>query len=139
MSNKDLQRVTECVSDIVQASASCRSLPPRRKQITQKVKIAGQRICCISVHDDQQPAEIFLRLKLSDCSSELIGLYDLVVRLMSLVLQYGALRLSSSAISSLRPSLSLRLASGDSVLEAADLNRPHDPGGQHDEHRQTDR
>ena len=115
------------------------ALPNRRNHITQKVKITGQRTLYLSVHDDPHPAEIFLRLKGSDCSSELIGLYDVVARLMSLALQYGGLHLRRSAISSLRPSLSLRLASGDSVLEAADLNRPHDPGGQHDERDQTDR
>ena len=66
------------------------ALPNRRNHITQKVKIAGQRTLYISVHDDEQPTEIFLRLKGSDCSSELIGLYDVVARLMSLALLYGA-------------------------------------------------
>ena len=89
MSDKDLQRVTECVSDIGQA-VSRRALPSRRNHITQKVKVAGQRTLYISVHDDEQPAKIFLRLKGSDCSSELIGLYDVIARLMSLALQYGA-------------------------------------------------
>lgn len=67
-----------------------RALPARRNHITQKVRIAGQRTLYLSVHDDEQPAEIFLRLKGSDCSSELIGLYDVIARLMSLALQYGA-------------------------------------------------
>ena len=67
-----------------------RSLPARRHHLTQKVRIAGQRTLYISVHDDDQPAEIFLRLKGSDCSSELIGLYDVIARLLSLALQYGA-------------------------------------------------
>jgi ribonucleoside-diphosphate reductase alpha chain len=66
------------------------ALPTRRNQITQKVKVAGQRTLYLSVHDDEHPAEIFLRLKGSDCSSELIGLYDVIARLMSLALQYGA-------------------------------------------------
>ncbi|MGE5711311.1 MAG: hypothetical protein ACM34B_14090 [Nitrospira sp.] len=66
------------------------ALPARRQHVTQKVKIAGQRTPYISVHDDQHPAEIFLRLKGVDCSSELIGLYDVIARLMSLALQYGA-------------------------------------------------
>jgi ribonucleoside-diphosphate reductase alpha chain len=66
------------------------ALPARRIQITQKVRIAGQSMLYISVHDDARPAEIFLRLKGSDCSSELIGLYDVIARLMSLALQYGA-------------------------------------------------
>ena len=67
-----------------------RSLPARRNHITQKVKIAGQRTLYLSVHDDAHPAEIFLRLKGSDCSSKLVGLYDVIARLMSLALQYGA-------------------------------------------------
>ena len=66
-----------------------RPLPNRRNHITQKVRISDQRTLYISVHDDDQPAEIFLRLKGSDFSSELIGLYDVVARLMSLALQYG--------------------------------------------------
>lgn len=67
-----------------------RPLPIRRNHITQKVKVSGQRTLYLSVHDDEQPAEIFLRLKGSDCSSELIGLYDVIARLLSLSLQYGA-------------------------------------------------
>jgi ribonucleoside-diphosphate reductase alpha chain len=66
------------------------ALPARRNHITQKVNIAGQRTLYISVHDNEQPAEIFLQLKGSDCCSELIGLYDVIARLMSLALQYGA-------------------------------------------------
>ena len=65
-------------------------LPNRRNHTTQKVRIAGQRTLYLSVHDDAQPAEIFLRLKESDCSSELIGLYDVIARLSSLSLQHGA-------------------------------------------------
>ncbi len=66
------------------------ALPNRRNHITQKVRIAGQRTLYLSVHDDEHPAEIFLRLKGPDCSSELIGLYDVVARLMSLALQSNA-------------------------------------------------
>jgi hypothetical protein len=47
--------------------------------ITQKIKIAGERTL-----------EIFLRLKGSDCTSERIGLYDVIARLMSIALQHGA-------------------------------------------------
>jgi len=66
------------------------ALPARRNQITQKVRIASQRTLYLSVQDDEQPAEVFLRVKGPDCSSELIGLYDVIARLMSLALQYGA-------------------------------------------------
>jgi hypothetical protein len=65
------------------------ALPNRREHTTQKVRIAGQRTLYISVHDDEQPAEIFLRVKDPDCSAELIGLYDVVARLISIALQYG--------------------------------------------------
>jgi ribonucleoside-diphosphate reductase alpha chain len=67
-----------------------RTLPNRRQHITQKVKIASHRTLYISVHDDEHPAEIFLRVKGADCSSELIGLYDVIARLMSIALQHGA-------------------------------------------------
>ena len=66
------------------------ALPNRRNHITQKVRIAGQRTLYLSVHDDTLPAEIFLRVKGPDCSAELIGLYDVIARLMSIALQYGA-------------------------------------------------
>jgi len=91
MSNKSLQRVTECVSDIGQEH-SRRLLRTRRNHITQKVKIAGSRTLYLSVHDAPQPAEIFLRLIGADCTSELIALYDVIARLMSIALQFGAPR-----------------------------------------------
>lgn len=71
-------------------TVSRRSLPAVRQNVTQKVRIAGQRTLYISVHDHPQPAEVFLRVKGLDCSSELIGLYDVIARRMSLSLQYGA-------------------------------------------------
>ncbi len=64
------------------------ALPNRRHHITQKVRVAGQRTLYLSVHDDKQPAEVFLRVKGPDCSSELIGLYDVIARL-SIALLYG--------------------------------------------------
>lgn len=67
-----------------------RVLPNRRAHTSQKLKVAGRRTLYISVHDDPSPAEIFLRLKGPDCSSELIGIYDVIARLMSIALQYGA-------------------------------------------------
>ena len=91
MSERDLQRLTNIVDDIDHGPPPRRVvLPHRRNHVTQKVKVANQRTLYLSVHDDEQPAEIFLRLKGSDCSSELIGLYDVIARLMSLSLQYGA-------------------------------------------------
>jgi ribonucleoside-diphosphate reductase alpha chain len=66
------------------------TLPSRRNHITQKVRIADQRTLYISVHDDSCPAEIFLRVKGADCTPETIALYDVIARLMSVALQYGA-------------------------------------------------
>jgi hypothetical protein len=75
------------------------ALPTRPAHITQKLKIAS-RTLYLRVHDDAQPAEIFLRLKRSDCFSELIGLYDLLALLMSRALPYAP-PLRRLAISSL--------------------------------------
>lgn len=83
-----LQRVTESVSYIGQGPTH-RFLPTRRNHITHIVKIAGSHTLYLSVHDDGQPEEIFLRVNGSDGSSELIGLYDVAARLMSLALQHG--------------------------------------------------
>src|SRR5262249_42043866 len=59
MSDKDLQRVTKCVSYIGQEH-SRRLLPTRRNHCTQKVKAGEQPTLYLSVHDDDQPVEIFL-------------------------------------------------------------------------------
>ena len=66
------------------------ALPARRNHTTQKDIVAGQRTLSVSIHDDERPPEVFLRLKSPDCSSDLIGLYHVIAHLMSLVLQYGA-------------------------------------------------
>lgn len=88
MSSMVLQRLTVCVSYIGQGSL-CRTLSPRRNHITQKVRIGG-RTLYVSVRDDKAPAEIFLRVKGADCTSEIIARYDVLARLMSTALQYGA-------------------------------------------------
>ena len=67
-----------------------RTLPNRRHHVTQKVRLPSRRTLHISVHDDEYPAEIFLRLKGADCTSELIALYDVIARPMSIALHYGA-------------------------------------------------
>ena len=65
-------------------------LPHRRQHITQKIKIAGRRTLYISVHDDLSPAEIFLRVKGEGCTAEVVALFDVLARLASLALQFGA-------------------------------------------------
>jgi len=74
MAGKDLQRLATSVDYIDHGQNPRRSLPARRHHISQKVKVAGQRTLYLSVHNDEHPAEIFLRLKGSDYSSELRGL-----------------------------------------------------------------
>ena len=67
-----------------------RILPNRREAVTQKVRISMQRTLYVSVHQDPEPAEIFCRVKGVGCTTEVIGLYDILARLASLALQYGA-------------------------------------------------
>ena len=66
-----------------------RELPSRREAITQKVRIGGQRTLYVSVHNDPHPAELFLRIKGKDCTSEIINLFDVLARVSSKALQYG--------------------------------------------------
>ncbi len=66
-----------------------RELSSRREQVTQKVRIGGKRTLYVSVHADEHPGELFLRVKGRDCTSETIALYDILARLASLALQYG--------------------------------------------------
>ena len=65
------------------------AIPSRPNHITQKVRIGG-RTLYLSVHDDQARAEIFLRVKGDDCTPEAIALYDVIARVMSIALRYGA-------------------------------------------------
>ena len=67
-----------------------RPLPNFHHHITHKVRIAGQRTLYFSVHDHEHPCVIFLRVKGPDCSSELIGLHNVIARLVNIVRRYGA-------------------------------------------------
>ena len=67
-----------------------RTLADRREQVTQKVRVANRRTVYISTHADASPGELFVRVKGKDCTSEIVGLYDVLARLASLALQYGA-------------------------------------------------
>jgi hypothetical protein len=75
MSNKDLQRLIEPLSDIGQAAGRI-SLPARRNHFTQKVRVANCRTVYLSTNADASPRELFVRVKGKDCTSEIIGLYD---------------------------------------------------------------
>ena len=117
MSDKDLQGLTDCVSDIGQHSR--RRLPPRRNHFTQKVPIANQRTLYISVHDHPSPSELFLWVKGADCTPELIGLYDVIAHLMSLSPRY-ARPSKSSVISSRVPNL-LHTGQCGSIIHCSSL------------------
>lgn len=101
-----------------------RPLRNRHNHTTQKVRIAGQRTLYLSVHDDRQPAEIFLRVKCPDCFSELIGVYNVIVPLMSIALQYGA---PLEKVGDLLSEAKFTRASGHLavLLEEADLSKDH--------------
>ena len=90
MSNKDLQRLTKCVSYIGQPVSHPRARSRHPSHVAQKVNITSHCSLYISVHDHEYFAELFFRPKGSDC----------IARLMSLALS-TALRLRRSAISSL--------------------------------------
>lgn len=67
-----------------------RVLENRRNHVIQKFRLSGRRTLYVSVHQDPQPAEVFLRVKGAGCTSEVIALFDIIARLASLALQYGA-------------------------------------------------
>ena len=115
-----------------------RPLPNRRTHISQKVQIAGEPTLYLSVHDDRQSPEVFLRVKGQDCFAELISLNEVIARLMSLALQHGAPLEKVVDLLAGAKSAPCGWHLGSSVLKAADLNSP-DPGGQNDERAQTDR
>jgi len=85
-SDKDLQPITECVSDIGYAR-SRQPHPARPHHITQKVRLAAYWTLYFCVHDNAHPAEISRCLKDPDCTFELIGLYDVIAGLMSIALE----------------------------------------------------
>ncbi len=62
---------------------------PRRRHITQKVRIGGQRAFYLSVVDGARPAKLCLRVDAPDRTAEIIGLYGVIVGLTSGPLQYG--------------------------------------------------
>lgn len=65
-----------------------KQLEPRRRHITQRVKIGETRKLYLSVDDPKTPNEIFLRIK-RDTGEEKVCLYDVIARLISLALQEG--------------------------------------------------
>lgn len=78
MSSKDLQRVTECVSYIGQ-TPSRRSLPARRRHVTQQIEIDSQRpvelsviatLLSVSLQSDfrnEKVGDLFAKAKFEPC------------------------------------------------------------------------
>ncbi len=64
-------------------------LPARRESVTQKVRVGNRRTLYLSTHDADPPLELFLRVRGTDCTAEIVALYDVVARLTSLALQHG--------------------------------------------------
>ena len=64
-------------------------LPARRGCITWKAKVGGRTVY-LSVDSGTPPRELFIRVKGPGCTAEVVGMYDVVARLVSLALQYGA-------------------------------------------------
>ena len=67
-----------------------REMPCCRRHFPQKVQVANSRTVYLSVHHSQVPAKLFLRVNGEGCTTEVIALYDVIARLSSLALQYGA-------------------------------------------------
>ncbi len=65
-------------------------LPARRASLTQKTRVGDRRTLYLSTHDASPPLELFVRVRGTDVSAELVALYDCLARLASVALQYGA-------------------------------------------------
>lgn len=65
-----------------------KTLPSRRNHITQRVKIGGKRTLYLSVDNETEPSEIFIRIR-GETGVEKVTCYDVIARLISLALQEG--------------------------------------------------
>ena len=65
-------------------------LPARRASLTHKIRVGHRRTLYLSTHDASPPLELFVRVRGHDCTAETIALYDVLARLTSVALQYGA-------------------------------------------------
>lgn len=69
-----------------------KKLPSRRKHVTQKARIGAGRIAYVSMGFQpgvREPQELFIRVKGAGACEEIICLYDVIARLISLGLQSG--------------------------------------------------
>lgn len=69
-----------------------RKLPPRREHVTTKLRVLGPqpRTVYVTLHDDPEPAEVFIRVRGANLPDEVLALYDVLARMVSLALQSGA-------------------------------------------------
>lgn len=65
-------------------------LPNRRTSITQKIRVGNRRTVYLSTQAASPPLELFIRVRGTDVSAETVALYDVLARLASVALQYGA-------------------------------------------------
>lgn len=65
-----------------------KTLPSRRNHITQRVRIGGKRTLYLSVDNETEPSEIFIRIR-GETGSEKVACYDVIARLISLAIQEG--------------------------------------------------
>lgn len=65
-------------------------LPTRRDSVTQKIRVGPRRTVYLSTDATSPPLELFVRVRGTDVSAELVALYDCLAQLVSLSLQHGA-------------------------------------------------
>lgn len=65
-----------------------KKLQARRNHITQRVRIGNKRTLYLSVDDEKEPSEIFLRIR-GETGDEKTACFDVIARLISLAIQQG--------------------------------------------------
>ena len=89
MPDKDLQRLTNSVVYIDHGQGSRHLLPARRNHINLESEDRRATHALHQRHNHEHPADVFLRPNNPDCYLELIDLYDMATRPLSLALQHG--------------------------------------------------
>ena len=103
MPDKDLQRLTNSVVYIDHGQGSRHLLPARRNHINLESEDRRATHALHQRHNHEHPADVFLRPNNPDCYLELIDLYDMATRPLSLALQHGRPSLGRWEISTLEP------------------------------------
>ena len=89
MPDKDLQRLTNSVVYIDHGQGSRHLLPARRNHINLESEDRRATHALHQRHNHEHPADVFLRPNNPDCYLELIDLYDMATRPLSLALKHG--------------------------------------------------